>query len=82
MFPHRETSPERVCPEAEASPEATKEMNGPAESLGATTDPLDDYSWLIVSPEELEQIHEFFDAPPNPNEQLRRTMSAPRPWQT
>lgn len=43
---------------------------------------LVEQAWQTVSAEQLEQFHRLLDAPPAPNERLRRTMAAPRPWQT
>ena len=48
------------------SPEAGKRKEELVEGLKATTDPLDDFSWTIVSPEELEQIHDFLMRRPAP----------------
>ena len=42
---------------------------------------LVEQTWQTVSSEQLEQFHRLLDAPPDPNERLRRTMAAPRPWQ-
>ena len=33
-----------------------------------------------MTPEQFAQLLELLDAPPNPSEQLKRTMNAPRPW--
>ncbi len=42
---------------------------------------LVEQAWHTVSAEQLEQFHRLLDAPPAPNERLRHTMEAPRPWQ-
>jgi uncharacterized protein (DUF1778 family) len=43
---------------------------------------LVEQAWCSVSPERFEAFQRELDAPPQPNERLRRTMAAPRPWQT
>jgi uncharacterized protein (DUF1778 family) len=39
-------------------------------------------TWLRVGAEPFERFGAAIDAPPHANEQLRRTMAAPRPWQS
>lgn len=46
----------------------------------AAQDLLVEQTWQAVSPERYQQFAELLDAPPNPSERLRRTLSAPRPW--
>ena len=70
----------KVCNEIKASPEVAKEMNDLAGSLGPTATVLGDKTWQIASPEEFDRLQQFFDAPPNPNERLRRTMNTPSRW--
>lgn len=33
-----------------------------------------------MTPEQFDWFVKALDAPPNPSEQLKRTMNAPRPW--
>jgi uncharacterized protein (DUF1778 family) len=42
---------------------------------------LIEQTWLSVGAEPFERFAAALDAPPFANEQLRRTMTAPRPWQ-
>ena len=38
-------------------------------------------SWLSVGAEAFERFANALDAPPQANDRLRRTMTAPKPWQ-
>jgi uncharacterized protein (DUF1778 family) len=38
-------------------------------------------AWSAMEPEAFEAFRRQLDAPANPNERLRRTMAAPKPWQ-
>ena len=38
-------------------------------------------AWSAMAPGAYEAFLRHLDAPANPNERLRRTMAAPRPWQ-
>ena len=42
---------------------------------------LVEQAWCSVEPERLAAFQRALDAPAKPNERLRRTMAAPRPWQ-
>jgi len=42
---------------------------------------LVEQAWCAVSPDQLEEFRRELDAPPRPSDRLRRTMTAPRPWQ-
>jgi hypothetical protein len=42
--------------------------------------PLVEQAWQSVPAEQLEEYLRLLDAPPGPNQRLRRTMAAPRPW--
>ena len=42
---------------------------------------LVEQSWSAMEPEAFETFCRQLDAPATPNERLRRTMAAPRPWQ-
>ena len=42
---------------------------------------LVEQAWCAMPPEAYEAFRHQLDAPPNPNERLRRTMATPRPWQ-
>jgi uncharacterized protein (DUF1778 family) len=42
---------------------------------------LVEQAWCSVAPEQFEAFQQALDAPPSPSERLRRTMTAPRPWQ-
>ena len=42
---------------------------------------LVEQAWSAMVPEAYEAFRRQLDAPANPNERLRRTMDAPRPWQ-
>jgi uncharacterized protein (DUF1778 family) len=42
---------------------------------------LVEQSWSAMEPEAFEAFCRQLDAPATPNERLRRTMAAPRPWQ-
>ena len=82
LFPRRETAPEKVCDELEANPEAVKERNDLVENIGPIAAVLGDQTRFTVSPEQFDRLQQLLNAPPNPNERLRRTMNAPKPWQT
>ena len=61
-------------------------MSGDRLSWNRRTTPGDpellvEHAWQSVSAEQLEEFHRLFDAAPAPNERLRRTMAAPRPWE-
>ena len=43
---------------------------------------LVEQAWCTVQPERFEAFQRALDAPAKPNERLRQTMAAPRPWQT
>jgi uncharacterized protein (DUF1778 family) len=43
---------------------------------------LIEQTWLSVGAEPFERFAATLDAPPHANERLRRTMAAPRPWQS
>ena len=43
---------------------------------------LIEQTWLSVGAEPYERFAAALDAPPHANERLRRTMAAPRPWQS
>ena len=43
---------------------------------------LIEQTWLSVGAEPFERFAAALDAPPHANERLRRTMAAPRPWQS
>ena len=43
---------------------------------------LIEQTWLSVGAEPFERFDAALDAPPHANEQLQRTMAAPRPWQS
>ena len=43
---------------------------------------LVEQAWCTVSPEQFEAFQQELDAPPQPNDRLHRTMTAPRPWLT
>ena len=42
---------------------------------------LVEQAWCSVEPERFAAFQQALDAPGKPNERLRRTMAAPRPWQ-
>jgi len=42
--------------------------------------PLVEQAWQSVPAEQLEEYLRLLDAPLGPNQRLRRTMAAPRPW--
>jgi uncharacterized protein (DUF1778 family) len=42
---------------------------------------LVEQAWCSVEPERFAAFQQALDAPAKPNERLRRTMAAPRPWQ-
>jgi uncharacterized protein (DUF1778 family) len=46
----------------------------------AALDALADRSVFVVDPKAYAKFVELLDAPPLPNERLRRTMRAPAPW--
>ncbi|WP_082524156.1 type II toxin-antitoxin system TacA family antitoxin [Methylobacterium sp. Leaf399] len=46
----------------------------------AAQDALLDRTLLVVEPEVLEKFLARLDAPPQPNDRLRRTMRIPPPW--
>lgn len=50
-------------------------------ALAAAQHLLVEQAWCAGSPEQFEAFRRQLDAAPNPSERLRRTMSAPRPWQ-
>lgn len=43
---------------------------------------LEDQAWCAVGEEPFEQFVACLDAPPQVNDRLRRTMNAPKPWQS
>lgn len=42
---------------------------------------LVEQAWCSVEPERFAAFQQALDAPTKPNDRLRRTMAAPRPWQ-
>ena len=47
----------------------------------AAQEVLVEQAWCTVPADQFEQFLHQLDAPPKPNERLRRTMNAARPWQ-
>lgn len=43
---------------------------------------LVEQAWCTVEPERFASFQQALDAPAKPNQRLRQTMAAPRPWET